>query len=45
MTHATMDPEAGTSQLRATLERGILKIRVPKAAVGRRKVIRIVPET
>ena len=33
--------EVDTDNIRATLEKGILRIRVPKAAVGRRRVIRI----
>jgi HSP20 family molecular chaperone IbpA len=37
--------EIDTDNIRATLARGMLKIRVPKAALGRRRVIRIAPET
>jgi HSP20 family molecular chaperone IbpA len=33
--------ETDTDNIRATLDQGILKIRVPNAAVGRRRVIRI----
>jgi HSP20 family protein len=33
--------EIDTDNIRATLDNGILRIRVPKAAVGRRRVIRI----
>jgi len=33
--------EIDTDNVRTTLENGILKIHVPKAAVGRRKVIRV----
>ena len=33
--------EIDTDNVRTTLETGILKIHVPKAAVGRRKVIRV----
>jgi len=33
--------EIDTDNIRATLDKGILRIRVPKAAVGRRRVIRI----
>jgi HSP20 family protein len=33
--------EIDTDYVRTTLENGILKIHVPKAAVGRRKVIRV----
>jgi HSP20 family protein len=33
--------EIDTDNVRTTLENGILKIYVPKAAVGRRKVIRV----
>jgi HSP20 family protein len=33
--------EIDTDQVRATLEHGFLRIRVPKAAVGRRKVIEV----
>jgi HSP20 family protein len=33
--------EIDTDNVRATLENGILKIQVPKAAAGRRKVIRV----
>ncbi len=33
--------EIDTDNIRTTLERGILKIHIPKAAVGRRKVIRV----
>ena len=34
-----------TDNVRAKLERGILKLHVPKAASGRRKVIRIAPSS
>jgi HSP20 family protein len=33
--------EIDTDNIRATLDKGMLRIRVPKAAVGRRRVIRI----
>jgi hypothetical protein len=33
--------EIDTDNIRATLDKGLLKIRVPKASVGRRRVIRI----
>jgi HSP20 family protein len=33
--------EMDTDNIRATLDQGILRIRIPKAAVGRRRVIRI----
>jgi HSP20 family molecular chaperone IbpA len=33
--------EIDTDSIRATLEHGILKIRVPKAAAGRRKVVEV----
>lgn len=33
--------ELDTDNLRTTLENGILKIRIPKAAAGRRKVVRV----
>ena len=36
--------EIDTDGIQATLENGILRIRVPKAAAGRRKVIRIAPQ-
>jgi HSP20 family protein len=36
--------EIDTDHIRATLDKGMLRIRVPKAAVGRRRVIRIAPE-
>jgi HSP20 family protein len=32
-----------TDNIQATLENGVLRVRVPKAAAGRRKVIRIAP--
>jgi HSP20 family protein len=35
--------EIDTDNIQATLETGILKVCVPKAAAGRRKVIRITP--
>ncbi|HWQ11285.1 MAG TPA: Hsp20/alpha crystallin family protein [Roseiflexaceae bacterium] len=35
--------EIDTDQVRATLENGLLKIEVPKAAAARRRVIRIEP--
>jgi len=33
--------DVDTDHVQATLENGILKIHVPKAAAGRRKVIRV----
>jgi Hsp20/alpha crystallin family protein len=33
--------EIDTDNIRATLDRGLLKVRVPKASVGRRRAIRI----
>jgi HSP20 family protein len=33
--------EIDTDNIRATLDKGMLKIRVPKASVGRRRIIRI----
>jgi HSP20 family protein len=33
--------EVDTDNIRATLDRGMLKIRVPKAGIGRRRIIRI----
>ena len=36
--------EIDTDHIRATLDKGMLRIRVRKAAVGRRRVIRIAPE-
>ena len=36
--------EIDTDNIRATLTQGMLRIRVPKASVGRRRVIRIAPE-
>jgi len=35
--------EIDTDNIEATLDNGILRIRVPKAAAGRRKVIRVTP--
>jgi HSP20 family protein len=36
--------EIDTDNIRATLDKGMLRLRVPKAAVGRRRVIRIAQE-
>jgi HSP20 family molecular chaperone IbpA len=37
--------EIDTDNVQATLSNGMLRIRLPKAAAGRRKVVRIIPET
>jgi HSP20 family protein len=34
--------EIDTDNIRATLDKGMLRLRVPKAAIGRRRIIRIV---
>jgi HSP20 family molecular chaperone IbpA len=37
--------EIDTENVRATLDRGMLRIRVPKAAAGRRRIIRVAPSS
>jgi HSP20 family molecular chaperone IbpA len=39
-----VEADVDTDNVRVTLERGMLRIRAPKAAAGRPKVVRVKPE-